>query len=36
MTMDPDIYLILRENYMQFCSKRISILDEMDNLRKFK
>lgn len=31
MTMDLDIYLKMKENYMQFYSNKVSNLDEIDN-----
>lgn len=34
--MSRYIYLVMKENYMQFYSNKFSILNEMDDLRKYK
>lgn len=36
MTMDIDIYVIMRENYIQLDSNKFSILEELDELGKYK
>lgn len=36
MTMDIDIDVIMRENYIQLDSNKFSILEELDELRKYK
>lgn len=36
MTMDLETYLIMKENYIQFYSNTFLILNEMDDLRKYK